>query len=72
LPEKYTPVDKRHLFRGLKHKLEGSQEEIEKYETEIQSHLRDDASDHIAAAQAAQAGASKEKKDGLEGLGSKK
>jgi hypothetical protein len=62
----YTPVEKRHLARGLRHKLIGSPEEIAKYETEVQNHLRDDAQDHIEATKK-----QSEKKDGLEGLGSK-
>ncbi len=64
----YVKKEDRNPFRDLRHKLIGTPEEIEKYEAEIQEDLRSDAKDHIKAAQAV---ASKEKKDGLEGLGSK-
>jgi hypothetical protein len=72
MTHKYTPKEETHLFRGLRHVRVGTLEEmtrdkdeLEKYDAEIQSHLRDDASDHIAAQ------AEAKKKGGLEGLARK-
>ena len=63
----YTPVEKRHLARGLRHRLIGTPEEIVKYESEVQDHLRDDADDAHANMKAAKKAPVKH--DPLEGLG---
>jgi hypothetical protein len=41
----HTPKEERHLFRGLRHKLIGTPEEVEKYEKEVAAHLQDDKQD---------------------------
>jgi len=63
----YVKKEDRNPFRDLRHKLvSDSQTEIERYEAKLQEDLRSDARDHIEAAKERT-----EKKDGLEGLGSK-
>ena len=38
----HTPREKRHPFRGLRHKLEGDPSEIAQYERELADHLEQD------------------------------
>jgi hypothetical protein len=45
----HTPKESRHLFRGLRHKLEGSPSEVAQYEKEVAVHLQDDAADELQA-----------------------
>lgn len=47
---KYTPRDKRHIFRGLRHELaDATPTEKEKYEREVAQHLQNDKQDEIEA-----------------------
>ena len=38
----YTAKKDRHIFRGLRHKLEGSPSEVAQYEKEVAAHIEED------------------------------
>jgi hypothetical protein len=42
----YTPKEKRHVLRGLRHRLvDATPKEVERYEKEVAEHMQDDNKD---------------------------